>query len=249
VKSPLSKPGLFITGTDTGVGKTIVTCAIAALLRARGAGVGVCKPVATGCRRDREGLVSEDAEALAHFSDCRLPLAVINPIRYHAPLAPAVAAERETPEGDDDALASALCQLDKTSDVILIEGVGGVLVPIGEHRTVLDLMRIIGYPVVVVTRATLGTLNHTALTCRVVRDAGLQLAGLVINRYHPDTADLVETTNPRWLAKQNDTLILATIPEAPEPAPHLGQLPPEVIDAVSVTDWRGLCRPPNPRSS
>ena len=91
----LRSRGLFITGTDTGVGKTVVTCALAWALRRQGvARVGVCKPFATGCRRDREGLVSPDAEALAHFADCRLPLDVINPLRFAAPLAPAVAAEQ-----------------------------------------------------------------------------------------------------------------------------------------------------------
>jgi dethiobiotin synthetase len=243
-----SKPGLFITGTDTGIGKTVVTCAIAAVLRQRGLTVGVCKPIATGCRHDRLGLVSEDAEALAHFSDCRLPLATINPIRYHAALAPAVAAERQSPEGDEAALAESLRQIDRVSDVVLVEGVGGLLVPTDRHRTVLDLITTLGYPVVVVTHARLGTLNHTAMTCRIIRQAGLRLAGLVINRYCIDTANLAEATNPRWLARQNDTIVLATLPDAPEIAPARAVMPPEILDAVALTDWQAICRPPAPIS-
>ena len=118
--SSLSRPGLFITGTDTGIGKTVVACAIAADLRRRGLSVGVCKPIATGCRRDREGLVSEDAEALAHFSDCRLPLDLINPVRYHAALAPAVAAQREHVGVDFAAIDESLQRIDAASDVLLV---------------------------------------------------------------------------------------------------------------------------------
>src|SRR5436189_1430825 len=92
--SPISIPGLFLTATDTGGGKTMITAAIASVLRHRGRRVAVCKPVATGCVHRREGLVSEDAEYLAHHADSPHPLDLICPQRYAEPLAPAVAAER-----------------------------------------------------------------------------------------------------------------------------------------------------------
>lgn len=240
----LTKPGLFVTATDTDIGKTVVTCAIAANLRLRGRRVGVCKPYATGCRLDREGLVSPDAEALAHFADCRFPLATINPIRYHAPLAPAVAMERERGRGDASEVWRSLSELDAASDILLIEGVGGLLTPLDEQKTVLDLARELGYPVLVVTHARLGTLSHTAMTCRLIRDAGLRLAGLVINRYHADTPDFAEATNPRWLARQNDTTVLASVPEASGVAAGQGRIPSEVLDSVGVTDWVSICAPP-----
>ena len=193
----LTKPGLFITATDTGVGKTVATCAIAAALRQQGAGkVAVCKPFASGCRREREGLVSEDAEALAHFADCRAMLDVINPIRYAKPLAPAVAAEIADSPPDLDELVRCLAMLDRDHDVTLIEGVGGLLVPLipSEPRTtVLDLITAIGYPVLIVARAGLGTLNHTAMTVRLLREAGCDVAGLVINGYIPDPGDPMMT--------------------------------------------------------
>jgi len=109
---------------------------------------------------------------------------------------------------------------------------------------VLDLMCRIGYPVVVVTHARLGTLNHTAMTCRLVRDAGLRLAGLVINGYRPDSPDLAEATNPQWLAKQNGTTILATVPDVPGVVPQRGSMREEVLDAIAATDWRDACKPP-----
>src|SRR5690554_472814 len=125
-------PGLFITATDTGVGKTVTACAIAAVLRQqqRGVRVGVCKPFASGCRQEREGLVSADAEALAHFADCRQPLDVINPIRFARPLAPAVAAEQARATIDWSEAARSLAVLDESSDALLVEGVGGLLTPL-----------------------------------------------------------------------------------------------------------------------
>jgi dethiobiotin synthetase len=238
----LTKPGLFITATDTEVGKTVITCAIAVALRQAGLKVGASKPIASGCRLDREGLISEDAEALAHFSDSRLPLTVVNPVRYRAPVAPAVAAELTEEPVDEAAIAEALGRIERVSDVMLIEGIGGLMTPISESRTVLDLAVDIGYPVLVVTRNKLGTLSHTAMTCKLIRDAGLRLAGLVINQYDPDTTDVAEFNNSRWLTKQNGTPVLATVPrvEAVDVASAL--LPPSVLEAVAMTDWRQVCR-------
>ncbi len=200
----LRQPGLFVTGTDTGVGKTVVTCAIAAALRAQGmARVGVCKPLASGCRKEREGLVNTDAEALAHFADCRLPLDVINPIRLAPPMAPAMAAAVSGERIDWAGLARALQRLDEASDGLLLEGVGGLLVPLDPKQptlTVLDLAAAMGYPVLVVAHSGLGTLNHTAMTIRLLREGGLRVAGVVMNTFDADgsadtQAPFTEQTN------------------------------------------------------
>jgi dethiobiotin synthetase len=164
-------------------------------------------------------------------------------VRYRAALAPCEAAERESQPVDDEAIAFALRRIDEQSDIMLIEGIGGVMVPLDEKRSVLDLVRAIDYPVVVVTHGTLSTLNHTALTCAAIRAAGLRLAGLVINRYHTDTNDLAEATNPRWLAKQNRTPILATIPDAVGVDVAKAQLSGGVIEAAGMCDWLDIARP------
>lgn len=250
----LSRPGLFITGTDTGVGKTVITASIAASLRQRGQRVGVCKPMATGCRREREGLVNEDAEALAHFADCRASLDVINPVRYVLPLAPAVAAEQAGEPIDFDAIARSLELLDRTHDGLLIEGVGGLLVPIDDRDprvTVLDLIKVLGFPVVVVTRATLGTLNHTAMTIRLLKEAGCRVAGLVINGYDADAgrdghvADISMRTNRAWMEKMNRVTTLAFVPRVPEASvqPHKGIIDGAVLDAVHQTNWADVWKP------
>ncbi|MBI1336799.1 MAG: dethiobiotin synthase [Phycisphaera sp.] len=248
----LQSKGLFVTGTDTGVGKTVATCAIAWQLRKRGLRVNVCKPFATGCRRDREGLVSEDAEAVAHFADCRQPLHVVNPIRYAQPLAPAVAAEVEKKPVDWAGLTRAIQVLDQTGDALVVEGVGGLLVPIDNGKgndtfivTVLDLACAIGYPVAVVARATLGTLNHTAMTVRLIQQAGLCVAGVIVNGYEGDIArasDASMATNREWITRMTGVPILATVPrcDPQNVQPQHGLLPGEVLDAVGMTYWPGV---------
>ena len=109
---------------------------------------------------------------------------------------------------------------------------------------VLDLAMWIGYPVLVVTRNQLGTLNHTAMTCRLIRDARLRLAGLALNQYNPETTDVAEIHNPRWLGLQSATQILATVAETNHVAVAKAQLPESIIEAVAMADWAHVCRPP-----
>ena len=252
----LHRPGLFVTGTDTGVGKTVVACAIAWHLN-RGQGprddgrrrVGVCKPISSGCRHDREGLVNEDAESLAHFADCREPLDVINPVRFKPAVAPAVASEKSGTSTDGHAIVRSLERLDANTDMVLVEGIGGLLVPLN-HRdpqcTVLDLIVAIGYPVVLVTHAGLGTLNHTAMTVRLLRAAGCRVMGMVMNRFVTDSSGRAEAkvdasmcTNRMWLEKMNETRVLATVPlsDAIAVSPQHGRLPAAILEAVGVTYW------------
>ncbi len=251
----LQHPGLFITATDTEVGKTAITCAIALNLRKAGLQPSVCKPYATGCRRDREGLVSEDAEALAHFADCRQALDIINPIRYAPPLAPAVAAELTGRAPDLDALTRSLRQLDEHGDAMLIEGIGGLLTPLDAEDsscTVLDLASAIGFPVVIVTRAGLGTLNHTAMTVRLLKQAGCKVAGIVINGFVPDMPiepdddpqDPAMATNRLWLSRMTRVPILATVPRCKpdEVAVHKGILADAIVETVEATYWADVIR-------
>src|SRR3712207_5444434 len=119
--SPIPLPGLLVTGTDTGVGKTVVAAAIADWFRRRGSRVAVLKPAATGCVRRREGLVSEDAEFLAHHADARHPLHVVCPVRYAEPLAPAVAAERADEPLDWEAVGRSAREMSRDADVMIVE--------------------------------------------------------------------------------------------------------------------------------
>ncbi|HEY7115331.1 MAG TPA: dethiobiotin synthase [Tepidisphaeraceae bacterium] len=231
-------PGLFITATDTEVGKTVIAGAIAAHFLRQNLRVAVSKPVATGCVWRREGLVSEDAEFLASCADARFPLDLICPQRYKEPLAPAVAADRAKQPLDWDAIDRSLRLMTRESDVIVVEGVGGVLVPLDNQHTVLDLARWLNLPAVVVARPGLGTINHTLLTVETLRRAGVSVAGVVINRYPAESASIAEESNPRIIERYGKVPILAIVPN--EPALKRPPLPDSIISPIDIVDWRGF---------
>jgi dethiobiotin synthetase len=224
--------GLFITGTDTGVGKTIVAAALAMILREAGADVGVMKPVATGCVRRREGLVSEDAELLAKAADVPEPLAEISPIRLAEPLAPTVAAARAHLTLDLAPMWAAWRRLRSAHDIMLVEGIGGLLCPVTPKESVADLAKVFGLPLLVVARPVLGTLNHTALTLEAARARGLRVAGIVINRYHHDSVDLAETTNPDEVQRLTGVDVLGLVPDDPKTDFRAGVVGEDVLAAA-----------------
>ncbi len=194
--------GWFITGTDTGVGKTVIAGALALLLREHRERVSVFKPVATGCRRDLHlGLVNEDTEFLAHCADAAEPLDVINPVRYAGDLAPMVAAEHKKRPIDFDAIDESWNRLCRSTEWIIVEGAGGLLVPIDEKMNMADLAKRFELPLVIVTRPNLGTINHTLLTIEAARARNLKISAVVINGYRPASATLAEETNPEVIGR------------------------------------------------
>jgi dethiobiotin synthetase len=199
--------GIFVTGTDTGVGKTVVACALAAWCRARGIDVGVMKPVATGGRPltedGRTRWVSEDALALARAAESDDPWRLVNPICYREPLAPLTAARRAHRAVDLAGVLRAFRTLATRHEVIVVEGIGGLLVPLTSKETVAHLAQRLGLPILIVTRPDLGTLNHTLLTVEAARHFQVPVRGVVVNQAHPKPADpmarLVQRTNPAVL--------------------------------------------------
>ncbi|MFT3789091.1 MAG: dethiobiotin synthase [Tepidisphaeraceae bacterium] len=236
---PPSIPGLFITGTDTDVGKTVITGAIGNWFHRRTARVGVCKPVATGCVRQREGLVSEDAEFLASTCHARHPLDLICPQRYAEPLAPAIAAERARTPIEWPVIDNALQFMARDSDLMLVEGAGGALVPMDERTFVLDMIRWLGLPTVVVARAGLGTINHTLLTVAMLRAAGVDVAGVVINRYNAASPSVAEEINPGAIERWGGVPVLCVVPETPVRGPVI---PVDVAAAIDLVDWARFAR-------
>ena len=235
-----SARGVFVTGTDTEVGKTVAAGAIAHQLRKTGNTVGVFKPIATGCQPRREGLVSSDVEFLAHCSDTISPLEQINPVRYREPLAPIVAAERAQIEIDWDSVQLAYRNIIQQHDLVVVEGIGGAMVPIQKDYLVLDLMVDLALPVLIVARSGLGTINHTLLTLEACRKRKLKVLGIVINRYHPDSSDVAEETNPRVIAAAGKVPVVAILPDDKETDLQSGRLGPDVITAAGLTNWDEL---------
>jgi dethiobiotin synthetase len=237
VLRPIPIPSLLITGTDTGIGKTIVAGAIADWFRRRGFRVGVLKPAATGCVRRREGLVSEDAEFLAHCADTRFSLDVVCPQRFVEPLAPAIAAERAGTHLDWEAIRRSIDSISQESDVLIVEGVGGLMVPMDPKHTFLDVARWLAAPTLIVARPALGTINHTLLTIDALRRAEVDVAGVVINRYPTDTPPAAEETNPRAIERWGKVKVLTIVPDEPVGG---GVLPKGIVSAIENVDWGGM---------
>jgi dethiobiotin synthetase len=244
--SPMPIPGLLITGTDTAIGKTLVAGAIANWFHAQGYRVAVCKPAATGCVKRREGLVSEDAEFLAHCAEACHPLDLICPQRYAEPLAPAIAAERARQPLDWETIDRSIKLMSRDSDVMIVEGVGGLMVPMDEKHTFLDVAAWMKLPAVIVARPSLGTINHTLLTASALRSRGVKVAGVVINCYPTDTPGAAEETNPRAIERWGKTHILCVVPDDPAAA-TTRTLTASTISAVATVDWTRFATPPSSR--
>lgn len=230
------KTGLFITGTDTGVGKTLVAGGIAHVLAAKGVKVGVFKPIATGCRAERGRLISEDARFLWHCAQNGLPLTTINPVTYSTPAAPIVAADVENRPVDYSRIEDAYLALCEVSDFVIVEGIGGIRVPVSENVDVLELADQFALPVLVVARPNLGTINHTLLTIDCLEINNFDLAGVVISGTKPE-ADTAERTAPAIIAAWGDVEILAKVPFDAESSVEKCVLGQVVINALKVVDW------------
>lgn len=189
--------GLFIAGTDTGVGKTYVAGLIARALVQAGKSVGVYKPVASGCRREGKDLVSDDAVALWEAAGRPGELLRVCPQRFAAPLAPHLAARAEGRAVDAALLRSGLDYWRERSEIVLVEGSGGLLSPVTDDEYVADLAADFGYPLIVVALNALGTINQTLQTlvaAATFRD-GLDVAGVVLNDASADPDDISRQSN------------------------------------------------------
>jgi dethiobiotin synthetase len=205
--------GIFVTGTDTGVGKTAVAAGIASLLKKRGINVGVMKPFATAGKRHSAKYRSEDTAALALAAGATEPDSDLNPSFFRMPAAPLVAAQLagEKPAVMQEALF-ALKKLQITHDFVVVEGIGGLMVPLTEREFVADFAKLAGLPVIIVSHPRLGTINHTLLTVRACRDFGLDVAGIVINMM-PKKPTAVEKKAPETIARLAGVPVVAVLPE------------------------------------
>ncbi|WP_152053419.1 dethiobiotin synthase [Tautonia marina] len=224
--------GLLVTGTDTAVGKTRVSSAIVATLVAQGERVGVLKPLASGADRVEGHLRWDDTERLIAALGRDVPRDRVTPITFEAPLAPPVAARLAgQPLAFDRVLeatreAIAWWAGPGGAELMIVEGVGGLLCPIAEGATLADLAVRLDYPLLIVARRGLGTLNHTLLTVEAARSRGLRVAGVILNGSEPTGDPVAEATNPielsRWLG---DVPLLVEVPHGSDPTALLGGRP------------------------
>lgn len=202
---------LLITGTDTGVGKTFVGCGLAAALTERGCSVGVLKPAETGCALQDGELLPDDAPRLAAFARSTLPVDQLCPYRFAPPLAPSVAAEMAGVSIDPQRLRAVFQAQVPHHDVMLVEGAGGLLVPLVGRYSFADLARELELTLLVVMGSKLGALNHTLLTLHCAQAMALPVAGYIVNHPFP-TVDLAIQTNVRTLAGLTDVPCRGVIP-------------------------------------
>ena len=220
--------GLFVTGTDTGVGKTTVTAALARVLRRQGCPVRVSKPVATGARLIGDQCLSEDTIQLADAAG-ETALAEITPWAWPEPVAPPVAARLAGATVTLKQVVEAVRRRAGPGEFLLVEGVGGLLCPLTEEDTIADLADAVGLPLLVVARRALGTLNHTLLTLEAAARRGLTVVGVVIvETTRPE--GLAEGTNIEELRRRIAPPILAVVPFQPN-------RPVDAVPALAAVDW------------
>jgi adenosylmethionine-8-amino-7-oxononanoate aminotransferase len=196
--------GIFITGTDTGVGKTVVSAGLALSLRHKDLDVGIMKPIQSGGR--------EDTKFLIKASGVKDEIELINPCYFKKPLAPLTASEIEGVQIDIPAIKNAFEKLSKRHDVVIVEGIGGLLVPLTEDYFVSDLILELDIPIIVVSRPGLGTINHTLLTIKHAKESGIDIIGIIFNETKKKRKGLAEKTNPSVIERLSGVPILGTLP-------------------------------------
>lgn len=196
--------GIFITGTGTEIGKTVIAGGLAASLKQAGTDVGVMKPISTGD--------TADARFLKHAAQVDDELSLINPIYLRHPLAPSVAARIENTKIDLSRIETAFAELQQRYDFMIVEGVGGVAVPIRDDFLVAELIKQLALPTLIVATTGLGTLNHTLLTVAFAQQFSIPIAGIVLNGLRPESTGLAEATNPVEIEKLTGVPVIGVVP-------------------------------------
>jgi dethiobiotin synthetase len=209
------RTGFFICGTDTGVGKTVVTAAIALAMRERGINVGVMKPIEVGCPVMDDEAVAVDARYLIEAAGSKDSVGLVAPYRLKQLAAPSIASRFEDLHIDLNYIADKYFELSLMHEVVLVEGVGGLLVPLNNSELNSDLILQLGLGMIIVARPSLGTINHTLLTVNYAKLLGINIAGLVINGLGKQAITLPERTAPDEIQHFCDTELLGLLPWLP----------------------------------
>ncbi|MGB8339126.1 MAG: dethiobiotin synthase [Burkholderiales bacterium] len=205
----------FITGTDTGVGKTLVTCTLMRLARQRGDKVGAMKPIAAGASQTRNGWMNEDVALLRQNLSFKIANADLNPYLFRAPIAPHIAAADENATIDANKIVVSLKNIRARADWVFVEGAGGFKVPLSDNFDMSDLAAALNLPVILVVGMRLGCLNHALLTQDAIRARGLTMAAWVANTLDP--AMPVFDENVAALQQRLRAPLLGIVPYLPQP--------------------------------
>ena len=205
----MEQNGLFITGTDTDVGKTFVGGGMAAILKKYGKDVGVFKPMLSGESRENP---TSDTSILKTMSGDRNTFEQITPFQFAETLAPYVAAKRAGQHISLTQIMQAWKNIKETHEYFIVEGAGGLGVPLGKDYLVADVAKEIGFPILIVARTGLGTVNHIWLTVKVAQSMGLDIAGIILNGAEEEQG-IAEQTNPALIEEMTNIPVLAVLPK------------------------------------
>ena len=206
--------GFFITGTDTGVGKSVVAAGVMERHKLKGLSVVGMKPVASGARHTRDGLRNEDAELLLDTATIKSDYALVNPYVFEPAIAPHLAAEQAGQTITLEKIKAVFSELSQQADSVVVEGVGGWQVPLNNEHTMADLAQQLNLPVILVVGLKLGCINHALLTAEKIIADGCELAGWVANQIDPDMQCVQE--NVQSIQKRIASPFLGFIPHTPE---------------------------------
>ena len=209
------KKGIFIAGTDTGVGKTFVSAILLSSLRKAGLDAVPMKPVQTGCVSRKGRLAAPDLEFILRFAGIKATNAekeLMCPFRFKPACSPHLAAAMAGKTISFDRILRSFRKLAGKHQAVIVEGAGGVLVPIGRNKTMLDLMKMLELPIILVARPGLGTINHTLLSVGEIRRAGLNLHGVIFNQARRGRHGIIEKDNIATIARLGRVRILGCIP-------------------------------------
>lgn len=223
--------GFFITGTDTGVGKTVATACILAAFKNRGINTGVMKPIETGVDPACNSMANSDAEFLLQVGQTGDASGDICQYRFKTPASPWQAAlmeERSPP--DPDVILNSYKRLAGKHDAVLVEGVGGLLVPLQEKYMVADLIRELGLPVILVIPLRVGTINHALLTLEAARRRDIPIAGIILNASDGQVKSDVEKLHPEMIEKLSGAKVLGECPFIANLSPE--SFTPELITRI-----------------
>ena len=209
----MSARGIFVTGTDTGVGKTVIACGLVRAFAACGERVAVMKPIASGATRTREGLRNTDALALMDAATVRLSYVQVNPYCFEPAISPHIAADEANIAVDISKIAAVYAAISRLSSRVVVEGAGGWLAPISRGESMADLAMALRLPVLMVVGVRLGCLNHAQLTRRAIAERGVPFAGWIANGAGPAMAR--EAENLATLERLLGERALAVVPYAP----------------------------------
>jgi len=209
-------PSLFVTATDTGVGKTVVAALLGLIYQEAGLRPAYFKPVETAAAKEGAELLSRDASFVAGLLELQdEPQKMLCPYAFELPVSPHLAASLAKKQVKLENICECYRYFERRYHAVIVEGAGGLLVPVSPTAVIADIARELGLPLLIVARPGLSTINHTLLTIAAALRADLPVIGVVLNRY-PENPDLVEKDNPKAIADFSGVPVLATVPEIPD---------------------------------